>query len=81
MLTSIQIAESKVSLFFTCLERCEMQSVVSTILASFPDLLVRHPNVMEPWTKHVIAKLNDPSSEIKAHIITIINVQENFFRV
>ncbi len=51
MITSHRIAEEKCSLLFTILERSGLQSVVCTILASFPDLLVRHPNTMEPWTK------------------------------
>ena len=51
MITSHRIAEEKCSLLFTILERSGLKSVVCTILASFPDLLVRHPNTMEPWTK------------------------------
>ena len=51
MMSSHRIAEEKCSLLFTILERSGLKSVVCTILASFPDLLVRHPNTMEPWTK------------------------------
>ena len=65
MVTSASLAEDKASLFFTLLERSKEESVVSTLLAAFPDLLVRHPNTMEPWTRHVLTKLHDSNDTIK----------------
>lgn len=65
MVTSATLAEEKASLFFTLLERSNEESVVSTLLAAFPDLLVRHPNTMEPWTRHVLTKLHDSNDTIK----------------
>ena len=65
MITSNTLAEEKASLFFTLLERSTSESVVCTLLAAFPDLLVRHPNTMEPWTKHVLTKLHDSNEVIK----------------
>ena len=65
MITSPSLAEDKASLFFTLMERSQSESVVSTLLAAFPDLLVRHPNTMEPWTKHVLIKLHDSNDIIK----------------
>ena len=66
MITSHRIAEEKCSLLFTILERSGLKSVVCTILASFPDLLVRHPNTMEPWTK-VGLKISDFLKILSSH--------------
>jgi len=73
MLTSEKIADENANLLFTILDRAELSSVVSSILATFPDLLVRHPNVIEPWTKFVFRKLSDDSVEIKRNCLRMVS--------
>ena len=72
MLTSQKIAEENASLLFTILDRAELVSVVSSIIAVFPDLLVRHPNVVEPWTKEVFKKLGEDSVDIKRNCLRMV---------
>ena len=72
MITSNTLADEKASLFFTLLERSTSESVVCTLLAAFPDLLVRHPNTMEPWTKHVLTKLHDSNEIIKKNALNMV---------
>ena len=72
MLTSEKIAEESASLLFTVLQRTESVSVVSSILAAFPDLLVRHPNVMSPWNNSVFEKLDDSCIEIRRNCLRMV---------
>ena len=81
MITSPSLAEEKASLFFTLLERSQSESIVSTLLAAFPDLLVRHPNTMEPWTKHVLTKLHDSNDTIKVSAISLLFCNYQSFTV
>ena len=73
MISSPTHSEEQSSLLFTILERSESVRVRQTILASFPDLLVRHPNVMEPWTKFVFSKLQDSEDSIRKNTLTIVS--------
>lgn len=66
-------AEEKSALLFTILQKSDSTQVRQTILAAFPDLLVRHPNTMEPWTHIVFSKLQDEEDIIRKNTLNMIS--------
>lgn len=66
-------AEEKAALLFTILQKSSSIQVRQTILAAFPDLLVRHPNIMEPWTNIVFSKLQDDEDIIRKNTLNMIS--------
>ena len=73
MAASAEHAENMSRLIFTILKKAENVSVEQTILSGFPDLLVRHPNIMEPWTSDVFDKLEDQDDKVRASTLTMIS--------
>jgi len=73
MAASAEHAEDMSRLIFTILKKAENVSVEQTILSGFPDLLVRHPNIMEPWTSDVFDKLEDEDDDVRASTLTMIS--------
>jgi len=73
MVASPTHAEEKSALLFTILQKTSSVPVRQTILAAFPDLLVRHPNIMEPWTRFVFSKLEDEEVELRKNTLNMIS--------
>jgi condensin complex subunit 1 len=73
MAASAEHAENMSRLIFTILKKAGNVSVEQTILSGFPDLLVRHPNIMEPWTSDVFDKLEDQDDKVRASTLTMIS--------
>ena len=73
MAASADHAESHSRLIFTILQKAENVSVEQTILSAFPDLLVRHPNIMDTWVGDVFDKLEDHDDQVRASTLTMIS--------
>jgi hypothetical protein len=58
-------ARTSAPLLFSTFMETSSSSIEQSILACFPDLLVRHPNIIEPWTKCIFEKVRIASDEMK----------------
>ena len=72
MIASKTHAEEKSALLFTILAKSESVAVRQAVLAAYPDILVRWPNVMEPWTKVVFEKLHDEEKEVRQNTLNLV---------
>ncbi|KAM6321256.1 condensin complex subunit 1 [Aegotheles albertisi] len=62
---SSEFCESHLRLLFTMMEKSTLPSVRSNLIAAAGDLAIRFPNLVEPWTSHLYARLKDPCPSVK----------------
>lgn len=55
-ISSSRVCEEYLRLFFTLMESSPLPTVRSNALIALADLIVRFPNLIEPWTKNVYAR-------------------------
>ncbi|CAH2322684.1 condensin complex subunit 1 [Pelobates cultripes] len=65
MMTSSDFCDSHLRLLFTLLEKSPLPRVRSNIMIALGDLSIRFPNLIEPWTPHLYARLRDPSRDVR----------------
>uniref|UniRef100_A0A6P8PGL9 Condensin complex subunit 1 n=1 Tax=Geotrypetes seraphini TaxID=260995 RepID=A0A6P8PGL9_GEOSA len=65
MMISADFCDSHLRLLFTMLEKSPHPSLRSNIMIAVGDLSMRFPNVIEPWTSHLYARLRDPSQSVR----------------
>ena len=66
-------ATSSAPLLFSTFMQTKSSSVEQSILACFPDLLVRHPNAIEPWTNCIFEKIQNASDKMKTLCLEVIS--------
>ena len=59
-------------LLFTLLERDPHPDVRSNIVISLGDLIIRHPNLIEPWTPNIYARLKDENLRVKKNCLMVL---------
>ncbi|KAM9326257.1 condensin complex subunit 1 [Gastrophryne carolinensis] len=65
MMISSDLCDSHLRLIFTLLEKSPLSGVRSNIMIALGDLSIRFPNLIEPWTPHLYARLRDESQEVR----------------
>ncbi|XP_069836022.1 condensin complex subunit 1 isoform X2 [Dendropsophus ebraccatus] len=65
MMISPDFCDSHLRLVFTLLEKSPLPGVRSNIMIALGDLSIRFPNLIEPWTSHLYARLRDESREVR----------------
>ncbi|KAE8589790.1 hypothetical protein XENTR_v10017743 [Xenopus tropicalis] len=65
MMISSDFCDTHLRLLFTLLEKSPLPSVRSNIMIALGDLSIRFPNLIEPWTPNLYARLRDPSREVR----------------
>ncbi|XP_040217115.1 condensin complex subunit 1 isoform X1 [Rana temporaria] len=65
MMISSDFCDSHLRLLFTLLEKSSLPAVRSNIMIALGDLSIRFPNLIEPWTPHLYARLRDDSQEVR----------------
>ncbi|XP_075699090.1 condensin complex subunit 1 [Rhinoderma darwinii] len=65
MMISSDFCDSHLRLLFTLLEKSPLPGVRSNIMIALGDLSIRFPNLIEPWTPHLYARLRDESREVR----------------
>ncbi|KAM3913353.1 condensin complex subunit 1 [Leptodactylus fuscus] len=65
MMISSDFCDSHLRLIFTLLEKSPLPGVRSNIMIALGDLSIRFPNLIEPWTPHLYARLRDESREVR----------------
>jgi hypothetical protein len=72
MAASRSHARQMAPMIFTVFMKTPISSVEHSILACFADLLVRHPNIIEPWTSCIFEKLRSASHEMRTLTLSLI---------
>ncbi|XP_032069968.1 condensin complex subunit 1 isoform X1 [Thamnophis elegans] len=62
---STEFCDSHLRLFFTMMEKATLSSVRANLIIAAGDLAIRFPNLVEPWTPHLYARLRDPCQQVR----------------
>uniref|UniRef100_A0A8C4S641 Condensin complex subunit 1 n=1 Tax=Erpetoichthys calabaricus TaxID=27687 RepID=A0A8C4S641_ERPCA len=72
MMISSEFCDSHLRLLFTLLEKSPIPSVRSNTIIALGDLTIRFPNLIEPWTPHLYARLRDESSSVRKTAVIVM---------
>ncbi|XP_034884289.1 condensin complex subunit 1 isoform X2 [Mirounga leonina] len=62
---SATFCDSQLRLLFTMLEKSSLPIVRSNLMIATGDLAIRFPNLVDPWTPHLYARLRDPARQVR----------------
>ncbi|EGV98523.1 condensin complex subunit 1 [Cricetulus griseus] len=62
---SASFCDSQLRLLFTMLEKSSLPTVRSNLMIATGDLAIRFPNLVDPWTPHLYARLRDPAQQVR----------------
>lgn len=75
MLVSSKFCEKKIRLLFTILEKSSSVDLQCVVLMHCTDLLIRFPNIVEPWTPRIYSMLKHPVVQVrKTALFTLSNL-------
>ena len=66
-------SEANLQILFTAAESAPSEVVRSNCTIALGDLVVRFPNLLEPWTEHIYARLRDPSASVRKNAVLVIS--------
>lgn len=66
-------SESNLQLLFTVVENAPSETVRSNCTIALGDLAVRFPNLLEPWTENMYARLRDPSVCVRKSAVLVLS--------
>lgn len=73
MLISSEFCDHHLQLLFTVLERSENVVIRSNTIVALGDLTFRFPNLIEPWTPNLYARLRDPSAAVRKSTTMVLS--------
>ncbi|XP_002712916.3 condensin complex subunit 1 [Oryctolagus cuniculus] len=62
---SATFCDTQLRLLFTMLEKSSLPTVRSNLMVATGDLAIRFPNLVDPWTPHLYARLRDPAPQVR----------------
>uniref|UniRef100_A0A3B3XGY4 Condensin complex subunit 1 n=1 Tax=Poecilia mexicana TaxID=48701 RepID=A0A3B3XGY4_9TELE len=72
MMISPSVCEDNIRLIFTVLERSTLPVVRANSIIALGDLTVRFPNILEPWTQNLYARLSDEVPSVRQTAVTVL---------
>ncbi|GLD63778.1 condensin complex subunit 1 [Lates japonicus] len=72
MMISPSVCEENIRLMFTVLERSSFPVVRANAIIALGDLTVRFPNILEPWTQNLYARLSDEVPSVRQTAVTVL---------
>lgn len=72
MMVNSSFCESHLQLLFTIIQKSPHEVVRANLVIPIGDLCVRFPNLLEPWTAHLYARLKDESSLVRIYSLKVI---------
>ncbi|KAM4581125.1 condensin complex subunit 1 isoform 2-T3 [Odontesthes bonariensis] len=72
MMISPSVCEENIRLIFTVLERSPLPVVRANAIIALGDLTVRFPNILEPWTQNLYARLSDEVPSVRQTAVTVL---------
>lgn len=72
MMISSKFCSENMQLLVTLMEKSEDEETRLSLAVAMGDLLLRFPNVVQPWSQHLYARLRDESSKVR--LITLFTL-------
>ncbi|KAI8500241.1 meiotic chromosome condensation [Branchiostoma belcheri] len=72
MLVSSEFCEAHLQLLFTILEKSPQPIIRANTIIALGDLSFRFPNLIEPWTPNLYARLRDDSSHVRKNTLMVL---------
>lgn len=66
-------SDANLQLLFTVVESSPSEIVRSNCTIALGDLAVRFPNLLEPWTENMYARLKDPSMAVRKNAVLVLS--------
>ncbi|KAK6149081.1 hypothetical protein DH2020_016606 [Rehmannia glutinosa] len=73
MIIDAEFCESNLQLLFTVVENAPSETVRSNCTIALGDLAVRFPNLLEPWTENMYARLRDQSVSVRKNAVLVLS--------
>ncbi|THD21068.1 Condensin complex subunit 1 [Fasciola hepatica] len=73
MLVNAEVCEPRLQLLFTMAERSQSEIVRANLIVALGDLCRRFPNLIEPWTPNLYARLRDSSARVRTNALNTLS--------
>ncbi|KDP26245.1 hypothetical protein JCGZ_22491 [Jatropha curcas] len=73
MIIDSNFCDANLQLLFTVVESAPSETVRSNCTIALGDLAVRFPNLLEPWTENMYARLRDPSVSVRKNAVLVLS--------
>ncbi|KAG8648989.1 hypothetical protein MANES_08G057600v8 [Manihot esculenta] len=73
MIIDANFCDANLQLLFTVVESAPSETVRSNCTIALGDLAVRFPNLLEPWTENMYARLRDPSRSVRKNAVLVLS--------
>ncbi|KAA8518000.1 hypothetical protein F0562_015474 [Nyssa sinensis] len=73
MIIDADFCDANLQLLFTVVESAPSETVRSNCTIALGDLAVRFPNLLEPWTEKMYARLRDPSVSVRKNAVLVLS--------
>ncbi|KAJ6332137.1 hypothetical protein OIU76_010513 [Salix suchowensis] len=73
MIIDPDFCDANLQLLFTVVESASSETVRSNCTIALGDLAVRFPNLLEPWTENMYARLRDPSVSVRKNAVLVLS--------
>ncbi|XP_017253367.1 condensin-1 complex subunit CAP-D2 isoform X1 [Daucus carota subsp. sativus] len=73
MIIDTDFCDANLQLLFTVVESAPSETVRSNCTIALGDLAVRFPNLLEPWTEHMYARLSDTSVAVRKNAVLVLS--------
>ncbi|KAJ1401699.1 HEAT repeat associated with sister chromatid cohesion protein [Sesbania bispinosa] len=73
MIIDADFCEANLQLLFTVVENAHSEIVRSNCTIALGDLAVRFPNLLEPWTENMYARLKDPCVSVRKNAVLVLS--------
>ncbi|MED6172299.1 Condensin-1 complex subunit CAP-D2 [Stylosanthes scabra] len=73
MIIDADFCDANLQLLFTVVESSQSEIVRSNCTIALGDLAVRFPNLLEPWTEMMYARLRDPSVSVRKNAVLVLS--------
>uniref|UniRef100_A0A803MJ92 Condensin-1 complex subunit CAP-D2 n=1 Tax=Chenopodium quinoa TaxID=63459 RepID=A0A803MJ92_CHEQI len=73
MIVDAAFCETNLRLLFTVVDSTSSETVRSNCTIALGDLAVRFPNLLEPWTEHMYARLRDQSVSVRKNAVLVLS--------
>ncbi|XP_050228689.1 condensin-1 complex subunit CAP-D2 [Mercurialis annua] len=73
MIIDANFCDANLQLLFTVVESAPSETVRINCTIALGDLAVRFPNLLEPWTENMYARLRDPSVSVRKNAVLVLS--------
>ncbi|CAL5207628.1 unnamed protein product [Lathyrus oleraceus] len=73
MITDAEFCDANLQLLFTVVDNAQSEIVRSNCTIALGDLAVRFPNLLEPWTEKMYARLQDPCVSVRKNAVLVLS--------